>query len=1800
MLKPLMPAPANMSTRPLSPPPPSPGGTRLNFTSPTHSAANAARNSIISSSAKGWSPLQINKRDQATSPSKGNDPGPSPLSSSSAAAAPRRTSSSYKHMATNSLVSNSPFKNHSSSVQSSAREVVHERKASRGLGEAPVKATGSSTTPRSAIGLGITAKPRSSSRGSSSGNGSAVAGTRRVSTEKGTGKVVFHSPVTGGERRISASGEQRRSSASKENESPDVRASRRTPTKATTGLKNLAGREFVSKSPFLNPANSTGTGDDDTPTAASPRTSVPIERDDVFSSPASTPRRVSPSKPRGVSLTVDTSPALSPLRQPPLALYTHISQPAVPSPLRSDFAPLPNGPFSRPPASATPTRSSMTPSRRLHGPRDFSDPTDSPSKTKTVTFQSVADVREFERLSVEGSADSSFDEAAEDDEEDDEEDQEWLETSHRVNSLDSLLHESSGREEETEDDDDDEDDTLSMARLRITNPDQTPDFSDAGSECATGRFVNSLIEEGLLSPSGSTPGSMDQAVFSANATPQLSTPSLGESFQATPMMVSASMDVQPSQPTDTYSDKDSAGIPYGRSHHAERAAAHHARTSSRDYAPIRLAQPVTLPTQSDRQMLVNANAAQPYTQYSTPFDDGPHATQAGPMPDPFITIQTATTVVTPQKVAERQEDGVPLGRSSHLERIQAARQLATQQSLGLGMPRSPAIAKNLVQATREEDLVDVEIEQRGPPKPQQLDLPEPVEPVHPPVDQVAQSEPGSRYALPFINLTSPFFKQTPTVLVHETSSDSASDNDRPLTPPPSHTSREVKAESPHRLPSFEFEEISLQTVDTLETRTAKVQRSPTKSSTSAPMKVSTSIESTTSESTTISTTSQSVSSSAGGARMSASASRDSDFGLQRTASPQPQDSTSTRVRQRISREMIRDTINQRIADGSLTRRSSQYATESYGYQDFGRVDSSSGSSQRTPLADVKAVPMVKSHTTDAAPRKVSGIRDVSTRPRSQTQSAHEVLKAAEKDGLIGEPRSALDKLIDINPSPMTSTSSPEGSSMLSPARHATPSKRSSMPPSSLGRDKPLPPPGMMDDIDEMPSTPTQSARERRSDTPTGEGMAAREAAIIAKRREKVGENTADWSAAIESRGGRRRRSVSTGDVGERADEINDFRKSLANPRLTLGIDEEGVSILQSFNEEAANIGADRAYRVREKPMVHASFGDKITHSGAGDLASGRAWRSIRRPSDMNEHAAEIRALRAREANNGKSSGTIFVKVLGIEGLVVPIPEQTAFFCITLDNGIDYIRTPYAPLVPNAKVNQEFSLVEHPNFEFSLSLDIRRDPQILKAIHEIHNPPPPPLLAPTSPVKNSGLKSLFASPRKPKAAKEAARSVTPLPPQPPPPPTALETMAKYFASPNSSTIAKTHVAFKPIAKNCEAKILEIRYPMFAMFKGDGMFAGDKSDLTASTSSTSTARRQLAKITLQMFRLPPLPGLRPDEMPQCIDDCLRGMRHHAWHGQEYQEGVLTQVGGDCVAPRRRLFKLIGGTLIAINEVTKKEVTSIDLRKALAITDANEEQRVGDSPKSRMTLRPRNSDEGLSARPMSFRVDFSDGEEIIFGCDTDEDKAIWMETLSGLIGKIPSNPLWAELLATRLKERPRRPHSTGTLGKFPAVPGTTTAPDASAPMSPTRSRASGTTTTSSNTDARTAGSSSGFTGEPSTRSGQTGHHFEAATSDEREGLLSSAASGMTSSSAGSSLPPQQYAPQQHQRLPIHPLDIRRSAPPAPAPVTHQHPPARSPTRPLSLTTGVPMIRFDDENAQRKVSLRPKSATPVSKRTA
>lgn len=235
------------------------------------------------------------------------------------------------------------------------------------------------------------------------------------------------------------------------------------------------------------------------------------------------------------------------------------------------------------------------------------------------------------------------------------------------------------------------------------------------------------------------------------------------------------------------------------------------------------------------------------------------------------------------------------------------------------------------------------------------------------------------------------------------------------------------------------------------------------------------------------------------------------------------DSTTTRVRQRISREMIRETINQRLADGSLSRRGSTQALVGVKahYADLAPTPPRPVSIAFPPRHNDKTLAqpispsrlrqdpflMGRAHTTDTNVRKVSTMFEddenehahrPGMRPRSQTQSAHQALKATEKDGIIGEPKSALDRIIASNPdSGLNASTSSNSTSILKPAQ----------------------PPVLASPI--------------RVSSQLGTGVKGREEAINAKRREK--EVRIASQGSIGSTGSRKsRRSMSMGDAPDAA------------------------------------------------------------------------------------------------------------------------------------------------------------------------------------------------------------------------------------------------------------------------------------------------------------------------------------------------------------------------------------------------------------------------------------------------------------------------------------------------------------------------------------------------------------------------------------------------------------------------------------------------------------------------------------------
>ncbi|KIK86105.1 hypothetical protein PAXRUDRAFT_831931 [Paxillus rubicundulus Ve08.2h10] len=538
-------------------------------------------------------------------------------------------------------------------------------------------------------------------------------------------------------------------------------------------------------------------------------------------------------------------------------------------------------------------------------------------------------------------------------------------------------------------------------------------------------------------------------------------------------------------------------------------------------------------------------------------------------------------------------------------------------------------------------------------------------------------------------------------------------------------------------------------------------------------------------------------------------------------------------------------------------------------------------------------------------------------------------------------------------------------------------------------------PGFRSPVDEYPDA-APSAKD---------AIRAREELILEKRRaarrrdedEPMGYYTPPRPASQPPSTGRpsRRRSRSTGDAGALAK---------SDLLLDIGISETEEELLaDSITKELRKLDPDRRqgnYRVREHEAIFASADvEQVSHMPvAGDVNGGKAWKAVRRPSDMNEYAKQIKEYRSQE-KPGKAHGKVFVRVLGVKGLNIPIPQQSTALACTLNNGIHFVTTPETRLSKDARINQEFELIEHNKLEFTLTLKIRRDPHIIAQFKALVAPPPHPQPVPPPKSRGGMFSFLSSSPKKP------ASQATPPPAVPHKLP---DNLARYLKQ--DGTLARAFISFKDVASRCDARLFELSYPLI----------GQRVETSASATTM-----ELGEIVLQLFRLPSLPGVLSNQLPQSLDECLRGLRHVAWHKVTYFEGTLTQNGGDCTTWRRRKFRLTGASLIAFNDVTKKATATINLKKAVAIEDTQDTRAGALSP----TNRYRDDYDSLCPVERSFRLVFPGDQEILFFADSDEEKARWLEILRALVGHIPPNHLWAELIWQRQQEATKLPHPSSS---------------------------------------------------------------------------------------------------------------------------------------------------------------------------
>ena len=236
---------------------------------------------------------------------------------------------------------------------------------------------------------------------------------------------------------------------------------------------------------------------------------------------------------------------------------------------------------------------------------------------------------------------------------------------------------------------------------------------------------------------------------------------------------------------------------------------------------------------------------------------------------------------------------------------------------------------------------------------------------------------------------------------------------------------------------------------------------------------------------------------------------------------------------------------------------------------------------------------------------------------------------------------------------------------------------------------------------------------------------------------------------------------------------------------------------------------------------------------------------------------------------------------------------------TLNNGIHYVTTPECELAADSRIEQEFELyvppsegfitelikgtrIEHSKLEFTLSFKVRRDPHIVAQMKAVSQPVRQPVLLPreVTPPPTKSRFNFFSSPKK--AAKQSPR---PSPaPAPIMPPRIQESLARYL-KPDGS-LARAFIAYKDVAAHCDTRLFDTAIPLI----------GQRLDPEGAGTTMTTL--PVGELSLQLFRLPPLHGVPPTQLPQSLDECLRGLRHVSWHKVTYFEGTLTQNGGDCV--------------------------------------------------------------------------------------------------------------------------------------------------------------------------------------------------------------------------------------------------------------------------------------------------------------
>lgn len=190
-------------------------------------------------------------------------------------------------------------------------------------------------------------------------------------------------------------------------------------------------------------------------------------------------------------------------------------------------------------------------------------------------------------------------------------------------------------------------------------------------------------------------------------------------------------------------------------------------------------------------------------------------------------------------------------------------------------------------------------------------------------------------------------------------------------------------------------------------------------------------------------------------------------------------------------------------------------------------------------------------------------------------------------------------------------------------------------------------------------------------------------------------------------------------------------------------------------------------------------------------------------------------------------------------------------------------------------------IEHGKLAFSLTIKVRKDAHIVNQIRHMSAPSPQPFM-PAPPPKPSGFRSLFSSTPKKQPKQALLRRPSPI---------MEDHLVRYMKA--DGAIGRAYINFKDIVKRCDTRLFETSYPLIGEWSEDSVRGGGG---MPGSMSGNPSQRPIGELVLHIFRLPPLPGVPPETLPQSLEECHRGLSAVAWHKKVYYQGLLTQNGGD----------------------------------------------------------------------------------------------------------------------------------------------------------------------------------------------------------------------------------------------------------------------------------------------------------------